>query len=135
MDRYGVAVAALYVVCLFVDVYFMRSSQYFIVHKLSVFLGVFSFLYLTKYILACARAKRVLIRLGMCSFFVFAAHEPLLTVLKKLSYKFIEPISTYCVLGLYFMIPMVVIVFLIVFYNVVITRFPLLVRVAITGGR
>lgn len=83
VDRYGVAIAALYVICLLVDVCSMSGCQYFVVHKLSVFLGVFLFLYLTKYILTCARAKRVLIRLGMCGFFVFAAHEPLLTVLKK----------------------------------------------------
>lgn len=71
--------------------------------------------------------------LSTTSFFVFAAHEPLLTVFRKLSFRLI-PLTTETAIALYFVLPIVVIVLLIVVYMALGKMLPQFTSL-ITGGR
>jgi hypothetical protein len=55
--------------------------------------------------------------LSGASFFVFAAHEPLLRIIRKASYKLLSPRSGAAILALYFLIPICLIMFLVVLHH------------------
>ncbi|MDP2226065.1 MAG: acyltransferase, partial [Moraxellaceae bacterium] len=133
-DPYGSAIAAAYIVILIVDVILIKSEFHLILHKTGIIFGVLTVLFLTKWVASSRALKNFLLPLAGVSFFVFAAHEPLLYVARKVLYKLIEPDSTYSVLGLYFAIPIMVIMILIFAHRVLSSLFPNAIRI-ITGGR
>jgi surface polysaccharide O-acyltransferase-like enzyme len=75
--------------------------------------GVPSLWWLTEPAVRTARLKSLLIRLSGASFFVFAAHEPLLMIVRKILYKLLLPTSGAAILALYFSIPICLIVLLV----------------------
>jgi hypothetical protein len=68
--------------------------------------------------------KSWLTRLSSASFFVFAAHEPLLMTTRKLSYKLFQPASGAAILALYFLIPIGLTAFLVVIYRFLLKTMP-----------
>jgi len=66
--------------------------------------------------------------------FVFAVHEPLLTVVKKIIYKAFAPGSEVAALSLYFLIPTLVIIFSTLLYANMKFIAPKFLRI-ISGGR
>jgi hypothetical protein len=63
------------------------------------------------------RLKLFLKGLSSSSFFVFAAHEPLLTIIRKALYALLSPASGSAILALYFLIPIFVVTFLVVLHR------------------
>ena len=94
------------------------------VAKAVIVVGVPSLWWLTLLVVRIAALKSLLIRLGGASFFVFAAHEPLLTIIRKVSYKLLSPTSGAAILALYFMIPVCLITFLVVLYYCLLKSIP-----------
>jgi len=133
-DRYGVAVIAAYLPIVVADVLFIQEAFHPYLHRLGVVLGVVAALFLTKLILASRHLKSALLSLSAASFFVYATHEPLLTVARKVAYKIMAPQSSLLVLALYFVIPTLVITFLVVAYRILWGISPRIVSI-VTGGR
>jgi len=104
------------------------------IHKLSILLGMVSALWLTKAAIQSSNIKRHLLRIGGASFFVYAAHEPLLTILRKLIFKLLQPQSPYLLILLYFVIPCLVILLILLVQPRLKAAFPRFIWV-INGGR
>ena len=80
------------------------------------------------------RLTQALLALGSASFFVYAAHEPLLMVLRMLAYSNIPLDAPYTVLAIYLLLPALVIAFLVLCHGVLKRTCPRLLGL-ITGGR
>jgi surface polysaccharide O-acyltransferase-like enzyme len=102
-------------------------------HNASIVLGVLTILCLTKVVFRHARIKESMLALAGCSFFVFAAHEPLLTMTRKIAYKIIQPASDIAGLTLFFLIPTLLVFVLVKLYKVCLCYFPRSTHL-ITGG-
>ncbi|MBU1229077.1 MAG: acyltransferase [Proteobacteria bacterium] len=102
--------------------------------KIEVTLGMLVAMFLTKRAAAAPRVKELLLSLSGASFFVYASHEPLLTISRKVAYRYLAPESSLLSLSLYFMIPAAVIAFQLLFYRRLAACFPGFAS-AITGGR
>ncbi len=83
--------------------------------------------------LAESRWRDRLVMLGNASFFVFAVHEPLVTVGKKLAFRTL-PMTVGTVLVTYAVLPVLVIGFALVLHRILSAVAPAFLRV-ITGGR
>lgn len=134
LDRFGTAILSSYLVVLLIDTMSKEYDFNNYIHKIGVLLGVASALYVSKVIVGMKSTKNALIWVGSCSFFIFAVHEPLLTVLKKIIYKAVSPSSDVVVLFLYFTIPVIVITSSILLYLAMRKITPKILSI-ISGGR
>jgi surface polysaccharide O-acyltransferase-like enzyme len=134
LDKYGPIFLIAYVIVVIIDT--LTKSQKFnlYINNIGIILGIISVLFLTLPIQKNIKLKNSLLWLGKISFFVFAAHEPTLIIVRKLAYKIIEPNSSLMILFLYLFIPLLVIVFLILIYRILIKLTPGFVKI-ITGER
>lgn len=133
LDRFGIAILFLYFIVLVIDISLKNFEVNGLIHNIGIILGVMSALFLSKALVE-SNAKKILLWAGGCSFFVFAVHEPLLTILKKIIYRAILPDSGVMILFLYIIIPIIVIVLSVVFYLVLKRYMPSVLRV-VSGGR
>lgn len=78
-------------------------------HQGLVALGVAAALAASAWLLVRPRWRAALLQLAPASFFVYAAHEPLLTVARKLSYRLLQPEHSLLLLALYLAVPLAVI--------------------------
>lgn len=79
------------------------TQAYPYLHKIGILLGMPVFLLLTKAASSTTGLKNALVALGSASFFVFAAHEPLLTMIRKILYKLLQPQHNGKILLIYFL--------------------------------
>jgi surface polysaccharide O-acyltransferase-like enzyme len=117
LDRFGLLFLFSYCVTLLIDA---ATKGYLInpyIHDIGILLGLASTLYLTKTLIKRDKARETLLWASGCSFFVFAVHEPLLTVLRKVGYKLIAPSNDVVILLLYFLIPTLVILLSVLLYT------------------
>lgn len=84
-------------------------------HQGLVALGVVMALALSAWAMAW---REPLLKLAAASFFVYAAHEPLLTIARKLAYRALHPSSSWQVLLLYLAVPLTVVVLLLLLQRV-----------------
>lgn len=131
VDRYGKYFVLVYLMIILLDG--LSYGELIGLHKVGILIGIVSSLYLTKF-LVYSNFKSLLLSLGNTSFFVFAAHEPLLSIVRKVVYKVLEPKSDFLTLVLYILIPIVVILLLVLLYSFLKSVFPKFLRI-ITGGR
>jgi len=134
LDRFGTAILSSYLVVLLIDTISKEYDFNNYIHKIGVLLGVASALYISKFIVGIKNAKNVLMWAGSCSFFVFAVHQPLLTVLKKIIYKIVSPNSDVVILFIYIAIPLIVITLSILLYLTLRKVTPKILS-TISGGR
>lgn len=133
-DGMGRWLGALYVVLLAADMTLRGQEYHGLVHRLAILVGVMCMLCLSGWIVDSDAWRQRLVRLSATSFFVFAAHEPLITIARKVAYKVIRPNSDVEVLVLYFLLPALTCAVLVVVYRMLSMLSPRLLRV-ITGGR
>ncbi len=133
-DKYGKIITTVYALILIVDILFIKSDINPYLHKAGVILGVLAMLFATKLVVKSTILKQICLSLCKYSFFVYAAHEPLLTISRKVVYKIVQPSSTFLVLSLYFIIPTIVILLLILAHRILFGIFPKF-TVTISGGR
>lgn len=133
-DDHAPWIVAAYLVAVVLDVFLLGSRAGLYVHNFTVFLGAFALMSLSRSVLRWPRLKNSLIGLGAAGFFVFAAHEPLLTIFRKIVYKAIVPDSDLCILVLFFLIPSLVLVLLVQTYKIISIKFSKFTSL-ITGGR
>jgi len=134
LDRHGPAIVTTYVMLLLAGVIWAQSPLYPYVHKVDIMLGMISCLYLTKLMAGFRISRQVLASLGAASFFVYAAHEPLLSVLNRLAYRVVRPEGSGSMLVMYFLIPTMLIIVLVGVYRLSRQVLPQFTSM-ITGGR
>jgi surface polysaccharide O-acyltransferase-like enzyme len=134
LDNFGPMIVVLYLAMVTIDVLTISQSLNPYLHKIGIVLGVSAALFSTKFVAQNERLKSLIVRLSSASFFVYAIHEPLLTILKKISYKIISPDSSSTILALYFFVPTITIFFAVVAYRGFAGVAPKLASI-VSGGR
>lgn len=134
LDRFGSWFFAAFIFLVALDVLLAGRPGAFLWHKMAIISGVPTFLWLTGFLVDNPSWRRLFVWLAGSSFFVYAAHEPVLTILRKLVYHAMPPHGDFMVVFWFFTLPVVVITGLIVAFSglrKVAPRFASL----ITGGR
>ncbi|MGX9418436.1 acyltransferase family protein [Vibrio sp. WJH972] len=134
LDRFGPLVIFAYFLVLVVDTTTKAYAFNLYIHQVGILIGLGSALYATKAIVESVHLRKAFMWASGCSFFVFAIHEPLLTVIQKLSYKVLHPNNDLDVISLYFLVPIVVIVTSMLLYISMKSITPKFMAV-ISGGR
>ena len=134
VDKYGSILVLLYLIIVTFDALFIKEPFNPYLHKFGIIFGILAALFMTKFLARTENIKSFILWLSSASFFVYAIHEPLLTILKKISYKLVSPDTSSLILFLYFFIPIVVIAFSIIAYRVLLGVAPKFASI-VTGGR
>ncbi|WP_339136393.1 MAG: acyltransferase [Candidatus Electrothrix sp. GW3-4] len=134
IDLFGHWLPFLYLMVLIADLCLMGTVFHGHLHRIGLLLGLASVLYSTKYIMELPKLKAFLLRAAGWSFWVFAVHEPLLTLTRKTAYYFLQPRSDVLVLALYFLIPVFVVTVSVAAFIVLKMKVPGFLRF-LTGGR
>jgi len=134
LDSYGPAACLVYVPILLVDVIWYTAWFNVYLHRTGLVVGIVAALYTTKLALRHERLTNLIAGLGGASFFVYAAHEPLLRIIRTFAFKYIPFDWPYTMLLLYLAIPLVVVVFLVWCHRMLTGLCPRVLSV-ITGGR
>lgn len=133
-DSTGWMCAIVYALLSVTDALLYGTSLGAHVHKVAILFGMVTALWLTGLTIRSASLTDHLIRFGQASFFVYAAHEPLLTICKKLVFRILQPHSPLIVLGIYFALPVLVITLIVFLYPRLRSLFPAFMGL-ISGGR
>lgn len=134
LDGFGVKIVSLYLVIAIIDALTINQTYNPFLHRVGIIFGILTALFSTSLILQNEKLKLLLIKLSAASFFVYAIHEPLLTIVKKILYKVIVPNSSIAILALYFSIPIMIIIFAVATYGWLANFAPKFTSL-ITGGR
>lgn len=134
LDRFGPAALAAYGPLLLADVLLAGHPLHWPLHCLGMLTGIIAALWGSRFLATHARLAPALVALGGASFFVYAAHEPLLTALKKLAFIALQPSSTAAALLIYFLVPLLSILLCLLAYAGLARWFPRLTSL-LTGGR
>jgi fucose 4-O-acetylase-like acetyltransferase len=103
-------------------------------HQLGILLGVGAVLGWSACVLARPTLERKLITLAASAFFVFAAHEPALTLARRVATKIVGDRGPVVELALYLALPCALIVTLVIVHRILVRVAPRAVQFA-TGGR
>jgi len=133
-DRFGTAILLLYIPLLFADVIWYEAWFNVYLHRTGLIVGVLATLYATKLILRSQSLCNALVSLGGASFFVYAAHEPLLGILRLLAFKYVPLDGAYTMLILYLGIPVLLMTLLVLCHRLLNILCPRPLSV-VTGGR
>jgi fucose 4-O-acetylase-like acetyltransferase len=114
LDRFGPWMVAMFMVSILP--YAVLENNPPIWDNVMNLLGAPSVWWLTRFVARNEALKSSLLKLGGCSFFVYAAHEPLLKIVRKVSYRLLMPTSGAAVTALFFLIPIILIIFLVATY-------------------
>jgi surface polysaccharide O-acyltransferase-like enzyme len=131
LDKFGPWISAMFLGSLIFNSAFPDRLPY--LGKFVIVFGAPSLWWLTGLAARTVRLKALLMRLSGASFFVFAAHEPLLIVVRKITYKLFAPASGVAIISLYFLIPICLIAFLVAAHRYLLQTVPSFVSF-ITGS-
>ncbi|MDK9705701.1 MAG: acyltransferase [Desulforhopalus sp.] len=134
LDRYGAWFVAAYIIILAVDVIWYTAPFNLCLHRCGIVVGLVATLFITKRILAHKRLTDSLLWLSGSSFFVYAAHEPLLGIIRTIAFQYSPVQLPYTMLLIYLLVPLAVIASLVWLHNVLGACFPNALKV-VTGGR
>ncbi|PHV49411.1 hypothetical protein CSQ91_18580 [Janthinobacterium sp. BJB301] len=134
LDKKAKWIFPLYIVIVVTNSAFPDTHVYRYFHKIGIMFGIPAFIYLTKEIAKMTALKNALVVLGSASFFVFAAHEPLLTVIRKIAYKILQPQHAEKILAIYFMSVTATVAICICLFFLLKVVFPKFTKL-IAGGR
>jgi len=133
-DRFGEILWLVYLPLLLADVIWYETWFNNALHRTGLIVGVLALLYATKPILRNAWLSSALVTLGGASFFVYAAHEPLLGIVRMLAFSYVPLDGPYTMLALYLTIPVLVMA-LLVFCHRLLARLCPRALALVTGGR
>ncbi|MBC7621908.1 MAG: acyltransferase [Aeromicrobium sp.] len=133
-DRHSNTIYLIYLVVLSLDMFSIGTAWGQYIHRFGVLFGVLSLLCLTRLIVASRKVSQFLLALSSASFFVFAAHEPMLTIVKKIAFQLIHPNAAATFFALYLLIPLILVFILVEVYKHCSRWFPRFTSV-IVGGR
>jgi peptidoglycan/LPS O-acetylase OafA/YrhL len=137
VDRIFPVLLPVYAVLVIFGAAYPISGAAWYTHKAATFIGVM--VALGPFGKALARwpvaSKRLTLLGGSATFFVFAAHEPLLTIMRKMLSGLFQPQTTGGVLLLYATLPIVTITLCLLAYAVLKTVVPKFLLGVLTGNR
>jgi surface polysaccharide O-acyltransferase-like enzyme len=122
VDRFGPAIGVLFLACLIVNSACPECLPY--LSKFSIILGVPSLWWLTGIVRETVKLKSALLNVSADSFFVFAAHEPLLTSLCAHLHARFSQASALSALALYLFVPICLIAFLVCVHRLLLKTTP-----------
>jgi len=123
-DRYGFIVILAYFLFLVLETIYYGEEWRPFLHRVCVVFGMVSVLCVTRIFLQSESISQRLALLSGASFFVYLAHEPLLIAARKIGFKIFRPESGLAVVAIYFLIPILVILFLLIVHRVAIQITP-----------
>lgn len=133
-DRYGKWFVLSYIPVLLADVIWYDAPFNVCLHRCGIIIGLVAILFGSKLFLTNERLKTILLWLGGSSFFVYAAHEPLLGIARTIAFQVLPLNWPYTVLLIYLFVPLGVVAFLVALHTVLGAYIPGVLRV-VTGGR
>jgi surface polysaccharide O-acyltransferase-like enzyme len=126
-----VDVLVVYIITITIELFFNEYVP--TVHKINILIGSIVFIKLTNYFIQNIKVNNMLIWLEKYAFFVYAIHEPCLTIMKKLSVKII-PMKGCWILLQYFGIAFLGITIFLITGIILKKLFPKIYAI-LTGGR
>lgn len=124
-----------YLALSFIELILKDSELISIIHKIGLLVGVASAFWFAQLLTSVEGLKSFLSRYGAASFFVFAAHEPLLTITRKIvATTFSDVNNSIQVLCIYMLPPLIVTLVTLLVWQILREISPSLLRF-ITGGR
>lgn len=133
-DRFGPWIVAAYAVAIAADLLSLNTPWYRPLHNATILLGCLSALFLTRFSVMSPGVSRILTTLAPASFFVFAAHEPLLTLVRRVVYRVVRPDDSPTLIAIYLAVPTLLIATLLACYFAMMRFAPTLLSFA-TGAR
>jgi hypothetical protein len=115
LDRFGPWICSIFLCLLVLESSFQDTLRH--LHKFVIIFGIPSVWWIVGQAVRVPAIKSFFLKLSGASFFVFAAHQPLLTIARAALYKLFMPSSGITVIALYFLIPILLIVFLVVVHH------------------
>jgi surface polysaccharide O-acyltransferase-like enzyme len=134
LDRFGPAALFASLPIMLADVLCFSTWFNPYLHRTGLIVEVMATLYLTKMVNRHQRLSTMISTLGTTSFFLYAAHEPLLGIMRTLAYQYVPLDGPYTMLLLYLTIPVLVVVAITRIYRVLVSICPRTLTI-ITGGR
>jgi hypothetical protein len=134
LDRFGPTVTTSFIALTLIRSINTNEQIKQYISSLYCVAGILTALYCSKLILKLPRLTGALVRLSVPSFFIFLAHEPLLTAIRKVSFVVLRPSTDAAVLSIYFSSVAATIAILLVTYAVL-RRFTPQTLSFLTGGR
>jgi peptidoglycan/LPS O-acetylase OafA/YrhL len=123
-----------YLLSLLCDPMFLSSSKAAYLARLQAVLGAISILSLTKFAIGTPALEKWLIKLAGASFFLFATHEPTLSIIRKITERLLSGTSPLWVLCQYFVSAIATVITLTLLYYFLSKKLPRFTKI-ITGGR
>ncbi len=133
-DRYGKWFVFVYIPVLLADVIWYDAPFNVCLHRCGIVVGLVAILSGSKYIFTNERLKSLLLWLGSSSFFVYAAHEPLLGIARTVAFQVLPLNWSFTMLLIYLVVPLGVVAVLVALHTVLGAYLPGFLRV-VTGGR
>jgi surface polysaccharide O-acyltransferase-like enzyme len=134
-DKYGKVLFYSYALISIIDVFTRKFGYNRYIHSIGIILGIIVAIWLAGVISkSYNKISKLLMMLGATSFFVYAFHEPLLTIIKKLVYVIFTPSSSTSVSFFYFIDPTITILLCVILYFIGKKITPSFMRV-VCGGR
>ena len=135
LDRFAPFLVVPYLAVLSCDILNVAPAYHNSIHNLGIVTGLVVVIYASKLVYNHGdRLKSALINLAGASFFLFAVHEPMLIIIKKLCYKLVVPQASASILAIYFAAPILVILLTLVIYKFANAKVPAILAF-VTGGR
>jgi surface polysaccharide O-acyltransferase-like enzyme len=113
LDRYGIWFVIFYLPALLADVIWYDEPFNNCLHRCGIVVGIVAALWSTRLALGHEQLKNALVWLGGASFFVYAAHEPLLGIVRTVAFQLVPFDWPYAMLSIYLLLPLVLIAFLV----------------------
>jgi peptidoglycan/LPS O-acetylase OafA/YrhL len=133
-DVIGKKIIGLYLILAIIDALTVGHTANHYIHKISILMGLLAALSITRFVVEHELLTSLLVSLSKASFFVYAIHEPLLTILRKIFYKIFLPEASFTILTIYFVTPTLTILLSIMTFLAFRGTMPKLLRI-VTGGR
>jgi len=134
IDRFGKSLCSIYIFLLLTDIATKNFTYNTSIHNLGILFGIASALCVTKHIWHHNKVKQALLNLGSCSFFIFALHEPLVTILMKVIYKVSPDNFDSFIIFVYLLMPCLTVGVLLIFHKITLRIAPKSLSY-VTGGR
>ena len=133
-DQHGKLLLCAYTILLAIDTITKSHQLNLLIHKSTILIGIPAILFATSIFLKRIKTNNSLLILANQSFFVFALHEPLLTIIKKLTYNYFKPSSDVATLIIYLSIPIITIIICLKIHEILLKLSPKLLK-TIRGNR
>lgn len=133
LDAWGRTICICFALLLLASLAFRSGVSAQITNAAVILLGMLAALYVSKWLISKDAIERAFLFLGGTSFFVFAIHEPLMTILKKIMFRYVE-MTPGLSFATYLLSPVIVIVISIALFLLLAKTFPKGLAV-MTGGR